>query len=51
MMGDRGNIIRKFLLEGMEVILKVVSIFMFYVFIGLGCYIVIIIGEFGSKII
>lgn len=51
MMGDRGNTIRKFLSEGTEAILKVVSIVMLYAPIGLGCYTATIIGELGSKII
>ncbi len=51
MMGDRGNTIRKLLSEGTEAILKVVSIFMLYAPIGLGCYTATIIGELGSKII
>lgn len=48
---EKGTAIKDFLISGNEVMMKVVSIIMYYAPIGLGCYFATVIAELGSSIV
>lgn len=49
--GEKGMVFANFLKSGNEVIMKVVSIIMYYAPVGLGCYFAALIGELGAAMI
>ena len=49
--GEKGMAFANFLKSGNEVIMKVVSIIMYYAPVGLGCYFAALIGELGAAMI
>ena len=49
--GEKGTAFANFLKSGNEVIMKVVSIIMYYAPVGLGCYFAALIGELGAAMI
>lgn len=51
MVGEKGEDFAKFLKSGNEVIMKVVTIIMYYAPIGLGCYFAALIGELGASLV
>jgi Na+/H+-dicarboxylate symporter len=51
MMGERAKPVANLLTAGSSVIMKMVSIIMYYAPIGLGCYFAAIIGELGPQIL
>ena len=51
LVGEKGEPFAKFLKSGNEVIMKVVSLIMYYAPIGLGCYFASLIGELGAALI
>jgi len=51
LVGERGTAFAEFLKAGNEVIMKVVSIIMYYAPIGLSCYFAALIGELGSALV
>lgn len=51
LVGEKGEAFAKFLKAGNEVIMKVISLIMYYAPIGLGCYFASLIGELGSALI
>lgn len=48
---EKGKAIKEFLVSGNEVMLKVISIVMYYAPIGLGCYFATVIAQLGSSIV
>lgn len=48
---EKGKAMKEFLISGNEVILKVISIIMYYAPIGLGCYFATVIAQLGSSIV
>ncbi len=48
---EKGKAIKEFLTSGNEIMLKVISIVMYYAPIGLGCYFATVISQIGSSII
>jgi len=48
---EKGKAIKDFLISGNEVMMKVISIIMYYAPIGLGCYFATVIAELGSSIV
>lgn len=48
---EKGKPIKEFLISGNEVMLKVISIVMYYAPIGLGCYFATVIAQLGSSIV
>lgn len=48
---EKGRMIKEFLVSGNEVMLKVISIVMYYAPIGLGCYFATVIAQLGSSIV
>lgn len=51
LVGEKGSAFADFLKSGNEVIMKVVSIIMYYAPIGLSCYFAALIGELGSALV
>ena len=51
LVGENGRAFANFLKSGNEVIMKVVSIIMYYAPIGLGCYFAALIGELGASLV
>lgn len=51
LVGEKGKPFAEFLKSGNEVIMKVVSIIMYYAPIGLSCYFAALIGELGSALV
>ena len=51
LVGEKGKLFAEFLKSGNEVIMKVVSIIMYYAPIGLSCYFAALIGELGSALV
>lgn len=51
LIGEKGVAFANFLKSGNEVIMKVVSIIMYYAPIGLGCYFAALIGELGASLV
>lgn len=49
--GEKGNSFANFLKSGNEVVMKAVSIIMYYAPIGLGCYFASLIGELGASLV
>lgn len=48
---EKGKAMKEFLISGNEVMLKVISIIMYYAPIGLGCYFATVIAQLGSSIV
>lgn len=48
---EKGKAIKDFLISGNEVMMKVISIIMYYAPIGLGCYFATVIAQLGNSII
>lgn len=48
---EKGKAIKEFLISGNEVMMKVISIVMYYAPIGLGCYFATVIAQLGSSIV
>ena len=51
LVGEKGRVFAEFLKSGNEVIMKVVSIIMYYAPIGLSCYFAALIGELGAALV
>ncbi len=51
MVGEKGRPVANFLAAGSTVIMKMVSLVMYYAPIGLGCYFAAVIGELGPQIL
>jgi Na+/H+-dicarboxylate symporter len=51
MIGEKGKPVAEFLSAGTAVMMKVVSLVMYYAPIGLGCYFATVIGELGPQIL
>ena len=51
LVGEKGTVFAAFLKSGNEVIMKVVSIIMYYAPIGLSCYFAALIGELGAALV
>lgn len=48
---EKGKAIKEFLISGNEVMMKVISLIMYYAPIGLGCYFATVIAELGTSIV
>lgn len=51
LVGEKGQVVKKFIDEVTAIIMKIVSIIMYYAPIGLGCYFASVVGQLGTQIL